>query len=562
MVRKSDGRGDGDSAQPEKDPRAGTPEPVPEPSGAAAVPDLGAAEPTPAAPLEMPEDAPAVDPDAPADPMIEGAPDPMIEAVVDTEADPAELPAAAGAEVAEAPRVEDADPTAESGPDAPDPWTGTDPVTDTPEDTPEARADAEDSLAGDRVEAVETTLPAAPPPYGAETGQESGFAPRAVAEDAHDHTHDHDHDHDHDDHEEGSSLAAKALTGLVLLLVGAGVGIWAAPKVAPVLPSGLAPVSAWLQPGAAEDSARIAALEARLAEVARPADIAAAVDAARSGLETEIATLRDTVAAGSSGALGERIGQLESALDGQRGEVAALKGQLEGLPADGRAAEAGAVAQIDVYRAELDGLRAEFDRLSGQVGSLSGRVEDVAATSTARVQEIEQTEGARADAAEVQADLAAIRAALVAGLPFADQAARLEAAGMTLPEGLEAAAASGAPSLADLQARFPAAAHEAIRVSILASAGDGFLARARAYVEAQIASRSLSPQPGATPDAILSRMDDDLAKGDLAGVLTESAALPSEATGALSDWLEGVKARQAADAALATLGGAQPAVTE
>ena len=313
MVRKSDGRGDGDSAQPEEDPRAGTPEPVPEPSGAAAVPDLGAAEPTPAAPLEMPEDAPAVDPDAPADPMIEGAPDPMIEAVVDTEADPAELPAAAGAEVAEAPRVEDADPAAESGPDAPDPWTGTDPVTD----TPEARADAEDSLAGDRVEAAETILPAAPPPYGAETGQESGFAPRAVAEDAHDHTHDHDHDHDHDDHEEGSSLAAKALTGLVLLLVGAGVGIWAAPKVAPVLPSGLAPVSAWLQPGAAEDSARIAALEARLAEVARSADIAAAVDAARRISEGLMQAIAQGVAAARTPASAYGAGGQANAGDGR-----------------------------------------------------------------------------------------------------------------------------------------------------------------------------------------------------------------------------------------------------
>lgn len=544
MVTKSDGRGDGDSAQPEEDPQAGataaTPEPAAEPSGAGpeAVPDLGAAEPTPAAPLEMPEDAPDPDPDAPADPMIE--------ATIDTEADPAGLSAGAGAGAGDADDAlaGQAAPASEEGAEPAPAATLTDP-------DPEP----EDGLDAARPEVA--AAPVAPPPHGSGSGQDSAAAGRAVADD----THDHDPDHDHDDHEEGSSLAAKALTGLVLLLLGAGVGIWAAPKVAPVLPSGLAPVAAWLQPGTDAETARIAALEARLAEMARPADIAAAVDAARGGLETEIGTLRDAVAAGGSGALGERIGQLETALDGQRGEVAALKGQIDGLPADDSAgaAAAGVAAQIDVYRAELEGLRAEFDRLSGQVGSLSGRVEEVAATSTARVREIEQTEGARADAAEVQADLAAIRAALVAGLPFADQAARLEASGTALPEGLEAAAASGAPSLADLQAGFPAMAREAIRVAILASAGDGFLARARAYVEAQIASRSLSPQPGATPDAILSRMDDDLAKGDLAGVLTESTALPSEAKAALSGWLEGVKARQAADAALATLGPAQPA---
>lgn len=545
MVTKSDGRGNGDSAQPEENPQAGatdnSPEPTTEPSLTEDGTDLGAREPEAAALPETSDVGTPADPDAPADPLVE--------AVVDTEADPRDL-----AELAALDGADGFLPEAAEG-DAASTWE-TEPETavadaETAVDGSGIAAGLEPPLDADRFAAPEAA--AEPLSYATSHERDSGAIAHAAGEDPH------DHDHDHEEHEEGSSLAAKALTALVLLLVGAGAGIWAAPRLAPALPSGLAPVSAWLQPGTADTSARIAALEAQLAESAKPADIAAAVDAARGGLETEITTLRDSVEAGGAGMLGERIGQLESALDGQRGELAALKGQLAGVPSDGAS---GTGAQIDVYRAELDGLRAEFDRLSGQVGSLSGRVEEVAATSTARVQEIEKTEGARADAAEVQADLASIRAALVAGLPFADQAARLEASGTALPEGLEAAASSGAPSLADLQARFPAAAHEAIRAAILASAGDGFLARARAYVEAQIASRSLSPQPGATPDAILSRMDDDLAKGDLAGVLTESTALPSEATAALSGWLEGVKARQAADAALATLGGAQPAVTE
>ena len=52
-------------------------------------------------------------------------------------------------------------------------------------------------------------------------------------------------------HEEeaGPSFAGRALTFLLLLLAGAALGIWGAPKLAPLLPSGLAPVANWLTPG-------------------------------------------------------------------------------------------------------------------------------------------------------------------------------------------------------------------------------------------------------------------------------------------------------------------------
>ena len=58
------------------------------------------------------------------------------------------------------------------------------------------------------------------------------------------------------------------------------------------------------------------------------------------------------------------------------------------------------------------------------------------------------------------------------------------------------------------------------------------LARGRAFLAAQVASRSLTPQPGAEPDAVLSRMEDRLRNDDLAGALAEADALPSEAAAA------------------------------
>ena len=117
-------------------------------------------------------------------------------------------------------------------------------------------------------------------------------------------------------------------------------------------------------------------------------------------------------------------------------------------------------------------------------------------------------------------------------MPLAQLAGR---PGITVPEGLTAAAASGVPTLAELRDSFPDAAHEAIRASIMASAGDGVVARSRAFLEAQVASRSLTPQPGMAPDAVLSRMEDRLRQDDLAGALAEAAQLPSEASAAMGE---------------------------
>lgn len=525
MVPKSDERGSGDDALPEGDTLPGAESTHPEevsPTDPAAdtedVPDLIHPDPAPSEDLAMPGDeVPVGETDDPSDPVIDSEP----------------APATLAADAEEAARDATDDAVREADDAAPESI-----FADTP---------------------VEEAPPPPPPP------------PVAAA-DVHE---------DHGDHgeEEGSSLAAKLLGALVLLIAGASLGIWAAPKIAPTLPAGMAPVADWLAPVSGEIETRIAAVEAQVGEVgsrldtvaAERPDVAAAVEtavgASAARLQGEIDGLRDAIGSSGGDAISQRLAQLESALDGQRGELSALTAQLSGVGAPVSSLGTEAAARIDVYRAELDGLRAEFDRLSGEVGGLSGRLEEVSAkadqsitAAQAKVDEIEATAGARADAAEISADVAGIRAALASGEPFADEAERLEASGaVTLPDGLTAAAPTGAPSLPELQQGFTREAHAAIRAAILASAGDGFLARTRAYFQAQVASRSLTPTPGNTPDAVLSRMEDRLRNGDLEGVLKESEGLPSESIEAMSSWLDGVRARQAADAALATLGSSLPA---
>lgn len=235
--------------------------------------------------------------------------------------------------------------------------------------------------------------------------------------------------------------------------------------------------------------------------------------------------------------------------------------------------------QIDLYEAELEGLRGEVRTLSQSVASLGHRIDEVAATAdrsidaaeakvieiqesaSAQVAEIQEETQKSLDAAAIEADIALIRAALASGQPFEEPANRLEAAeNVSLPEGLSAAAASGVPTVQMLRDRFPGDAHGAIRASIQAEAGDGFLNRSRAFLESQLATRSLEPQEGEGTDAVLSRMEDSLNNGDLEAALAESAALPSEAAEALGDWLEDAKMREAADTGLAELESSQPAV--
>ncbi len=383
------------------------------------------------------------------------------------------------------------------------------------------------------------------------------------------------HDDQHEE-ERGSSFASKLLVALVLLIAGAALGIWGAPKLAPMLPSGMAPVAEWLTPGQAESEARLAelqtgvqsdldALRAEIAAAASTSDvddrIATAVAEAEARTTAEITALRDQIAATDGAEARERLGSLESTLDGLSAELADLKAQIAtGAIGDGEAAEA-AVAQIDVYRSELAGLRAEFADVNASVAALSSRIDEVAAAAERRVaearsqvEEVQESAAQALSAAEIEADLYLIRSALASGQPYAEAIDRLAGQpGITLPDGLTAAAASGVATSAELRNSFSDAAHEAIRASILASAGDGVLARSRAFLEAQVASRSLTPQPGLTPDAVLSRMEDALRRDDLDTAIAEAGDLPSEAAAAMAGWLDAARARAAALDGFATL---------
>lgn len=442
-------------------------------------------------------------------------------------------------------------------------------------------ADTEPYIAGPEFEPeVEPERESESEPVSEPEPVQPALAAAGPADDTHGDPHD-DPEVYEDQHYEGPSFASRALTFLLLLLAGAGLGIWAAPKIAPMLPSGMAPVAQWLTPGASDAQEHVDSLagevESLQTQVAGlpgasaieeqvSTRIASAVDSARAPLEAEIEALRSDIAGGDTTALRQQVERLDSALQGQIAELSGLKDQLSGGIAASSEASDEAVAKIDVYRAELEGLRAEMSSVSDDVTALRGRIDEVAATADrsidaaeAKVAEVQAEAETTRSAAEVEGHKANMRAALAAAQPFQDTAARLQEQGIELPAALMQAAEQGVPTMLMLRESFPDAAHEAIRASIMAGSGDtGFMARSKAYVEAQLATRSLTPQDGMDADAVLSRMEEALRHDNLEQALAESEALPSEAREAMAGWLGDARARAAADEAMETLGTAQP----
>lgn len=352
---------------------------------------------------------------------------------------------------------------------------------------------------------------------------------------------------DEDEHDE-TGMVARILKISAFLVFGGVLMLWIGPKVAPSLPSGMAPVANWLAPGGAEIKAEIAALQAALADMPEPvsayeieAMIAGGISTKTTALSARIDALGDGT---DSGEIESRLAALEMKTDGLRAEVSALLAQLSDVSQVGGEVSAETAAKLAGFAAVNEGLKAE-------IAALANRIDGVSATAAERASAVEADAELERNAAAILSSLNTIDLALSAGLPFAAALADLENAGvMDIPAAL-ADASGGVATMAKLRADFPEAAHAAIRASILASAGDGIFASISAFTRAQVAGRSLTPQDGVGPDAVLSRAEVALKQDDLTTALAEidalpAVAMPSEARGPMGDWVANAMERQTA----------------
>jgi len=105
-----------------------------------------------------------------------------------------------------------------------------------------------------------------------------------------------------------------------------------------------------------------------------------------------------------------------------------------------------------------------------------------------------------------------------------------------------------------LQGSFPDAARAALVASTREGLETGSVDRLTAFLRTQLGARTLAPKAGDDPDAVLSRAEAALGRGDLDETAAELAGLPDAGKAEFTGWLVKLNARRGALAALADLG--------
>lgn len=273
-------------------------------------------------------------------------------------------------------------------------------------------------------------------------------------------------------------------------------------------------------------------------------------------LQTQLTSQAESAAAASAKA-GDAAAAASSAAGATEEKLAALVTRLDGLDQQIRAqAEAlpdGTIppAAFAALKAEVDALKAapagalDADALRQQIeAELDARAAEVAA-------EAERAAEATRQAALQDAAWIALNEAVKNGQPYADSLTALGASGV--PDALAAHAATGLPGLAQLTESFPEAARLALEASLRADEGGGFGDRALSLLRVTTGQRSLTPQEGPDPDAVLSRAEAAVQAGDMPVALSELQGLPPEGQAAMAPWVAQAQARIDAEAALAAL---------
>jgi len=391
-----------------------------------------------------------------------------------------------------------------------------------------------------------------------------------------------DHADQIDEHHGHRSLAATSLMILIGVLVIAAGTLWAAPKFAPHLPAG---IGRYLMPGEADFQARLdevskaAAASAQKAsgEVASMRSEIAALNArldAAEAAQSESATERETTAAALSelgvvsNAAVDEAKHVAGRLDGLAAEVEALKAEFKAMSDALAAAGTGGDGASPEVAATVAALGARVDKLSqsvqkgpdtsaieAQLSALAGRLDSVE-SSAAAARDVQKTALGEVSTAIHQSNLraavATLSSRLASGEPYAaplDEIAKLT--GTQAPESLSAGAETGLTSVSALAASFGAYAQAAVAADVRAGAGGDTGSRVLAWLQSQVASRPISEQAGSDVGAVTSRIAARIGEGAAAEALAEAESLPTHAKDGLGPWLGQLRARVAADAALA-----------
>ena len=215
--------------------------------------------------------------------------------------------------------------------------------------------------------------------------------------------------------------------------------------------------------------------------------------------------------------------------------VAERVGRLEAAAAAGGDGQA-------ISSAALSSLTSQLNQAQADVRALSDKVAAAEARAPAPM---------GADAMRAVA-VASLRRASADGQPFAadvDMIANLGIGGGDIAI-IRPLAVKGVATAADLAASFPAVADGVLAATTKADPNANIFQRAWAAVSGLVQVRQLGPVAGSDPGAIVSRMSDEVTKGDLAAALAERQALPEAGKAASAEWSAKATDRVALDQAV------------
>lgn len=281
---------------------------------------------------------------------------------------------------------------------------------------------------------------------------------------------------------------------------------------------------------------------------------------------TELSAKMDKAQSDQASALGaldsrivevsDRLSALEAAPPPAAPDLSALDAfdqrlaAIEAMPTDGTGPSPALVARIADLERRLASVAApDTSALQAQLTEALARLD---AAETAAKAQAAEAEAATASARRAQA-LDALGAAIGAGRPFADELDALS--DDALSASLGPMAAAGVATLDKLQADFPDAAREALRVARDTNAEDGWTDRLVDFLAGQTGARPVTPLEGATPEAILSRAEFALSEGSVADALAELQPLEPAVKAPLDAWIAAATAHVTATSAFAAARG-------
>ena len=386
-------------------------------------------------------------------------------------------------------------------------------------------------------------------------------------------------DQAHDEEQGHRSLAATALMVLVGIIFISSLTLWAAPKLAPNLPAGMAK---YLLPGQVDSESRLAGLDDAIAGEATKSEAAIAalnaeiaalgarLDAAAESSQTETSQAEAALATAQSAAesvaadaatLGARLDAIEVELASLRDEFGAVSTALADAGTGEGATSPEIAAAIAALGARLDSLAASVEdgaaaqALKARIAALATRL-DTVESSAADARDVQSEALDEASSAIRQARLQAaidlLTNRLTGGLPYAaklDEIATMS--GAAPPEALAAGAENGLATTAALEASFGRHAQAAVAADVQASAGEGTGLQALGWLKAQVAGRPTTEIEGDSVGAVTSRIAARVGEGKLTEALAQAETLPGPAKAGLGRWLDQLRARVGADTALA-----------